>query len=329
MKKRLIVLLCGLALFLSGCMPYVRQTPEEETTLITVGFSQVGAESDWRVANTESMREALSEENGFELLFDNARQKQENQFKAIRTFIQQDVDYIVLAPVTESGWESVLEEARAADIPVIIVDRRVEVSDASLYTSWIGSDFRKTADEAVSWLAEALAARGAPDTDVQILHLQGTPGSTAQLQRSAALEAGAAKHTTWTITAQLNGDFTQAKAYEETLSYLQSNPAPDVVYCENDNMCFGVMQAMDELGIAYGTGGVTLISFDAVRRALSYCKEGKIGLCAECNPLHGPRVRAIIEQLERGETPEKLSYVPEALFTAEQITEELLAERIY
>ena len=140
MKKRLIVLLCGLALFLSGCMPYVRQTPEEETTLITVGFSQVGAESDWRVANTESMREALSEENGFELLFDNARQKQENQFKAIRTFIQQDVDYIVLAPVTESGWESVLEEARAADIPVIIVDRRVEVSDASLYTSWIGAE---------------------------------------------------------------------------------------------------------------------------------------------------------------------------------------------
>ena len=329
MKRLTVLLLIAALLLLSGCMPYVRQTPEEETTLITVGFSQVGAESDWRVANTESMREALSEENGFELLFDNARQKQENQFKAIRTFIQQDVDYIVLAPVTESGWESVLEEARAANIPVIIVDRQVEVGDASLYTSWVGSDFRKTADEAVSWLAEALDEREEADADVQILHLQGTPGSTAQLQRSAALEAGAARHINWTITAQLNGDFTQAKAYEETLSYLQSNPAPDVVYCENDNMCFGVMQAMDELGIAYGTGGVTLISFDAVRRALSYCKDGKINLCAECNPLHGPRVRAIIEQLERGETPEKRSYVSEALFTADQITDELLAERIY
>ena len=110
--RRPILLLLSLALLLGlgGCMPYVRQTPEEETTLITVGFSQVGAESDWRVANTESMRESLSEENGFELLFDNARQKQENQFKAIRTFIQQDVDYIVLAPVTETGWESVLED---------------------------------------------------------------------------------------------------------------------------------------------------------------------------------------------------------------------------
>ena len=328
--KRLTLLVCALALLaLSGCASHAGQTVQEQPALITVGFSQVGAESDWRVANTESMRESLSEENGFELLFDNARQKQENQFKAIRTFIQQDVDYIVLAPVTETGWESVLEEARAAGIPVIIVDRQVEVDDPSLYTSWVGSDFRKTADEAVAWLAEELDAREDTDAAVQILHLQGTPGSTAQLQRSAALEAGAARHPDWTIAAQLNGDFTQAKAYEVTLDYLRSSPAPDVVYCENDNMCFGVMQAMDELGIAYGTGGVTLISFDAVRTALSYCKDGKIDLCAECNPLHGPRVRAIIEQLECGEVPEKRSYVPERIFTAGPITDELLAERVY
>ena len=147
--RRLTLLFLSFMLLLSGCMPYVRQPPEAETTRITVGFSQVGAESDWRVANTESMRESLSEENGFELLFDNARQEQENQFKAIRTFIQQDVDYIVLAPVTETGWESVLEEARTAGIPVIIVDRQIETDDDSLYTSWVGSDFRKTADEAI------------------------------------------------------------------------------------------------------------------------------------------------------------------------------------
>ena len=329
MKRLILLLLLPALLLLGGCMPYVRQTPEEETTLITVGFSQVGAESDWRVANTESMRESLSEENGFELLFDNARQKQENQFKAIRTFIQQDVDYIVLAPVTETGWESVLEEARAAGIPVIIVDRQVEGDDPSLYTSWVGSDFRGTADKAIAWLAEALDGRGEADAGVQILHLQGTPGSTAQLQRSAALEAGVAAHADWTIAAQLNGDFTQAKAYEVTLGYLRDNPAPDVVYCENDNMCFGVMQAMDEMHIAYGKGGVTLISFDAVRTALTYCKEGKIDLCAECNPLHGPRVRALIEQLARGETPEKLSYMPEALFTADTLTAELLESRVY
>lgn len=328
--KRTIMLFCTLALLvLGGCQPGVRQTPEEERTLITVGFSQVGAESDWRVANTESMRQSLSEENGFELLFDNARQKQENQFKAIRTFIQQDVDYIVLAPVTENGWESVLEEARAAGIPVILVDRQVEVDDLSLYTSWVGSDFRKTADEAVAWLAETLDAADKDGEVVQIMHLQGTPGSTAQLQRSAALEAGVAAHENWTITAQLNGDFTQAKAYEVTIAYLRDNPVPDVVYCENDNMCFGVMQAMDELGIAHGAGGVTLISFDGGQAALSYCKRGAIDLCAECNPLHGPRVRAIIEQLERGETPDKMVCVPEQLFTAGQITDALLESRVY
>ena len=327
--KRLTLLFLSFILLLSGCAPYIRQTPEEETSLITVGFSQVGAESDWRVANTESMRESLSEENGFELLFDNARQKQENQFKAIRTFIQQDVDYIVLAPVTETGWESVLEEACEAGIPVIIVDRQIETDDPTLYTSWVGSDFRRTADEAIAWLADMLAQREASEKPVQILHLQGTSGSTAQLQRSAALEAGAAAHENWTITAQLNGDFTQAKAYEVTLGYLHDNPAPDVVYCENDNMCFGVMQAMDEMNIAYGHGGVTLISFDAVRTALTYCKEGKIDLCAECNPLHGPRVRALIEQLERGETPEKLSYISEQLFTATQITDALRVMRMY
>ena len=202
------------------------------------------------------------------------------------------------------------------------------MDDPSLYTSWVGSNFRKTADAAVAWLSEKLKADGREDA-VQILHLQGTPGSTAQLQRSAALEAGVAAHADWTIAAQLNGDFTQAKAYEETIAYLQSNPAPDVVYCENDNMCFGVMQALDERGIAYGDGGVTLISFDAGRTALSYCKDGKIDLCAECNPLHGPRVRALIEQLAHGETPEKLSYMPEALFTADTLTAELLESRVY
>ena len=131
MKRLILLLLLPALLLLGGCMPYVRQTPEEETTLITVGFSQGGAESDWRVANTESMRESLGEENGFELLFDNARQKQDHQFKAIRTFIQQDVDYIVLAPVTETGWESVLEAARAAGEEVeqprlIVADRLLE-----------------------------------------------------------------------------------------------------------------------------------------------------------------------------------------------------------
>ena len=136
MKKWLIGLLAAV-LLLGGCSP--RQAPSQpgQNRLITVGFSQAGAESDWRVAYTESMRSSLNEDAGYELLFSNARQQQDNQLKAIRTFIQQKVDYIVLAPVTETGWDSVLKEAKQAGIPVIIVDRQVEVSDPSLYCSWV------------------------------------------------------------------------------------------------------------------------------------------------------------------------------------------------
>ena len=110
--------------------------------MITVGFSQVGAESDWRTANSESMKSTFSTENGYNLIFDDAQQKQENQIAAIRNFIQQEVDYIVLAPVTESGWDTVLQEAKDAEIPVIIVDRMVDVLDDSLYTCLVGSNFK-------------------------------------------------------------------------------------------------------------------------------------------------------------------------------------------
>ena len=114
---------------------------EGSSDVITVGFSQVGAESDWRTANSESMKSTFTKDNGYELIFDDAQQKQENQVKAIRNFILQDVDYIILDPVVETGWEAVLEEAKEAGIPVILSDRTVEVGDESLYSCWVGSNF--------------------------------------------------------------------------------------------------------------------------------------------------------------------------------------------
>ena len=174
MKKALVCLL--LAMLLASCGA---PGPEEEH-LIRVGFSQVGSESDWRIANTASMIAALSEANGYELLFDNAKQRQENQLLAIRNFIQQDVDYIVLAPITESGWDDVLLEAKGNGIPVIIVDRRIAVSDDSLYTSWVGSDFLAEGRRAVRWLEEQLQAQGREQEPLRILHIQGTYGATAQ-----------------------------------------------------------------------------------------------------------------------------------------------------
>ena len=323
-RKIIIFLLCLLPLC---CFAGCSRAKEEETDekLIVVGFSQVGSESDWRLANTASMVSALSEENGYHLLFDNAKQRQENQYLAIRNFIQQDVDYIVIAPISETGWESVLAEARAAGIPVILVDRQVNVEDQSLYRSWVGSDFYREGTEATAWIDRQFA-----DRPLRILHLQGTEGATASLMRSKALYDAAETHPSWQIEASLKGDFTEAKGYEVTRDFLSEGGKFDLLYSENDNMTFGAMQAMDEAGITYGEEGtVKIVSFDCVKNALEECLKGKIDLCVECNPLHGPRVDALIKACEAGEELPRLSYVEETAFSSDTITRELIDSRGY
>lgn len=329
MKRRRTGLLCALVtlLLLAGCgMP----APVAEEELIRVGFSQVGSESDWRAANTASMTAALSEEKGFELIFDNAKQRQENQFLAIRNFIQQDVDYIVLAPIAESGWEDVLLEARGAGIPVIIVDRQIAVEDETLYTSWVGSDFLAEGRTAIRWLEETLRAQDRQDDALRILHIQGTDGATAQILRTRALDEAVERHPAWEIIARLPGEYTEAKSYEMVRDYLREDRDIDVIYSENDNMSFGAMRALDEAGISYGVDGqVMIISFDAVRDALRLCLEGKINVCVECNPLHGPRVAALIRQLEEGQTLQKQTYVDENFYTQRDLSDNLIRNREY
>ena len=322
MKKFASLLLTAL-LLLTGC---AKEAPVEPS-LTRVGFSQLGAESDWRVANTDSMIRAFSEENGYELLYDNARQKQANQLVAVRNFIVQGVDIIVIAPLEETGWEAVLQEAKNAQIPVIIVDREVAVEDTELYLTQIGSDFLTEGLQAVGWLENALENR---QEDVNILHIQGTYGATAQIQRTKAIEDAVRLHDNWHFAAQLAGDFTESKSYEMVRDFLAENQDIDVIYSENDNMTFGAMRALDEAGITYGQGGgVTIISFDAARRALKLCMEGKINLCVECNPLHGPRVDELIRQYLAGETIPKQIFVEETVFTPEILTPELIAARQY
>lgn len=361
---RTVVLAVFATVLFTGCLGTsgTESAGEDDSGLVVIGFSQVGSESSWRVANSESMKAAFSEENGFELIFDDAKQKQENQYKAIRTFIQQDVDYIVLAPITENGWDDVLLEAKEAGIPVIIVDRQVNVSDDSLYTSWVGSNFLQEGQTAVAWLEQELATRileaetegddGAEDaasveqkadtlagedtsedTSVGILHLKGTLGATSQIMRTRGLEEALAAHPDWKLIRTLEGDYTEAKSYELTKAFLEDEEladSVDVVYCENDNMAYGVMRALDEAGIAYGgKTGVIIISFDAVRSALEQCLAGKINLVVECNPLHGPRVVSIIDLLRQGFTPSKMLYVEETSFSYRDITREMIDSRKY
>ena len=287
-------------------------TEDSGSDLITVGFAQVGAESDWRMANSESMKETFSEENGYELIFDDAQQKQENQIKAIRNFIQQEVDYIVLAPVTETGWDTVLQEAKDAGIPVITVDRMVDVSDDSLYESYVGGNFLLEGQKAAEWLKAYADAKGI--TELNIAHIQGTIGASAQIGRTQGLEEEAEKYG-WNIVAQQTGEFTQAKGQEVMESMLKQHDNINVVYCENDNEAFGAIDAIKAAGKTVGPDGdILVISFDTVKAGIEMTLTGDIICNVECNPLHGPRVEGLIQKLEAGETLEKIAYVDEGIF---------------
>ncbi|MGN1191501.1 MAG: ABC transporter substrate-binding protein [Dorea sp.] len=322
MKRKLISTLLAVtmaAALVVGCGSNGSEESEDAgsssdggSDVITVGFSQVGAESDWRTANSESMKSTFSEENGYNLIFDDAQQKQENQITAIRNFIQQDVDYIVLAPVTETGWDTVLQEAKDADIPVIIVDRMVDVSDDSLYTAWVGSDFKLEGQKAAAWLKAYADAKGM--TEVNIAHIQGTIGASAQIGRTEGLEEAAEEYG-WNIVAQQSGEFTQAKGQEVMESMLKQNDNINVVYCENDNEAFGAIDAIEAAGKTVGPDGdILVMSFDTTNAGLTDTLSGKIICNTECNPLHGPRVEEIIKKLEAGEEPDKIAYVDEEMF---------------
>ena len=295
---------------------------QEDFPPIVVGFSQVGAESDWRVGNTNSMREAFSAENGYRLIIEDAQQKQEKQITAIRNFINQGVDYIVLAPTTERGWDTVLAEAKAAGIPVILVDRMIEVADEDLFTCWVGSDFRREGDTAIEWMDSHL-----PD-ELRIVHLQGNIGSSAQIGRSEGLDDALKAHPGWSVVFEAPGDFIQAKGQEIIEALLSDGTEFDVIYSENDNMAYGAIDALKAAGIVPGKD-VTIVSFDAGSTALNLVLKGEINLDVECNPMHGPRVRAIIEQLRSGETPPKYTYVEETSFDADTLDEAVIGSRGY
>ena len=328
MKKKIVsalltaTMVCGMSV-----VPAVGVAAADDT--ITVGFSQVGAESDWRTANTESMKSTFSEENGYNLIFDDAQQKQENQLTAIRNFIQQEVDYILLAPVTETGWDTVLQEAKDADIPVIIVDRMVDVSDDSLYTTWIGTDSLLEGRKAAEWLNAYTTAKGIDAKDVNIVDIQGTIGSTAQIGRSKGLEEGVDNYG-WNLLAQQSGEFTQAKGQEVMESMLKQYDNINVVYCENDNEAFGAIDAIEAAGKTVGSdianGEIMVMSFDTTNAGLTDTLAGKIACDVECNPLHGPRVQEIIEKLEAGEDVDKQAYVEVEMFAADDTVTSIIVE---
>ena len=306
-----------------------QEVASEEDNLIVVGYSQLGSESVWRTANTNSIQKALSEENGFFLQLKNARQKQENQIKAIRSFVSQRVDYIVFSPIEEEGWRTVLTEAREAGIPVILVDRTISKKDESLYTTRVGTDTYWEGEQAGIWLEEDLLKTGQSDDTINIVILEGTTGATSQIGRSVGFENIAQQHENWNILASESGDFTTAKGKEVMEKYLWLYDDIDVLVSQNDDMTFGAIEALKESGRYIGPeDDIRIISFDAGRSALELVKAGEIDVDIECNPEQGELLAEVIHKLQRGEKVEKVYMVEDKVFTIDNV-DEYLGSRTY
>lgn len=298
--------------------------------LIVVGVSQLGSESGWRSANTESLQRTFTQSNGYFLIFNNARQKQENQIKAIRSFISQRVDYIVFSPVVQSGWETVLQEAKQAGIPVIVMDRSVNVADQSLYTTYVGTDSVEEGRKAGRWLENELAKQRRAAEDINIVVIKGTEGASAQIGRTRGFSTIAIEHENWHILEQKCGDFTVYKGKEVMKELLGRYDDIDVVVSQNDDMTVGAIEAIEESGRTVGVEGeIMIISFDAVGSALEMVAEGTVNVDIECNPNQGESISEVIQKLESGQEVEKKYYVEEDVFTIENVTQELLQERTY
>ena len=311
MKRVLLfVLSCVIALALAACHRSGEKT-------ITLGFSQVGAESEWRTANSQSIRDE-AEKQGIVLKFSDAQQKQENQIKAIRSFIQQRVNVIAFSPVVETGWEPVLREAQAARIPVILTDRIVDVKDTSLWVTFIGSDFVEEGRRAGRWLVDFgpvkdLAARGA----VNVAELEGTVGSAPAIDRKRGFEEVLKDHPSFKIIRSQTGDFTRAKGKEVMEAFLKSDGKNiNVLFAHNDDMAIGAIQAIEEAGLKPGKD-IYIVSIDGVKGAFEAMMAGKLNCTIECSPLLGLPLMSAVKDLAAGKTLPKRILTQESVFPAE------------
>jgi simple sugar transport system substrate-binding protein len=280
---------------------------------IVLGFSQIGAESEWRTANTESIK-AAAKEAGIELKFSDAQQKQENQIKAIRSFIAQKVDVIAFSPVVESGWDTVLREAKAAKIPVILTDRAVDSKDTSLYVTFMGSDFIEEGRKAGKWLVEKVKGKTG---DVNVVELQGTVGSAPAIDRKKGFEEAIKADPRIKIIRSQTGDFTRAKGKEVMEAFLKAEGKKiNVLYAHNDDMAIGAIQAIEEAGMK-PSKDITIISIDAVKGAFEAMMAGKLDVTVECSPLLGPQLMSATKDLVAGKSLPKRIVTEETIFPME------------
>ncbi|HIW33004.1 MAG TPA: ABC transporter substrate-binding protein [Candidatus Paenibacillus intestinavium] len=315
-KLSFVLLLVLVLVFVTACSNSGGKTSSDGK--IVLGFAQVGAESGWRSANTKSIQDSAAEA-GFELKFSDAQQKQENQIKAIRSYIQQKVDVIAFSPVVESGWDTVLKEAKEAGIPVILTDRAVDSKDTSLYKTFIGSDFVLEGRKAGEWLLEQYKDSS---EDINIVELQGTTGSAPANDRMAGFADVISANSKLKVIASQTGDFTRAKGKEVMQAFLKAHKEIDVLYAHNDDMALGAIQAIEAAGLVPGKD-IIIISVDAVKDGMQAASEGKINFIVECNPLLGPQLMTAVKKVLAGEEIPARIVTEETTFTSEQAKQAL------
>jgi len=274
---------------------------------IVVGFAQTGAESAWRTANTESMKSEATK-RGIELKFADGQSKQENQIRAIKSFVTQGVDAIVLAPIVVTGWDNVFREAKRAHIPVVIMDRKIQTADESLYVTFIGSDFYQEGVMVADWLAKNAAGR------TKIVELQGEPGSAAANERRRAFADGLKKHPELKLIDSQTGNFRRAEGKQVMEALIKKHGKEiEILYAHNDDMALGAIQAIEEAGLKPGKD-ILIVTIDAIKEAVQAVVDGKINCTVECNPLFGPKIYGTIEKILNKETVEKQMYNKDELF---------------
>jgi simple sugar transport system substrate-binding protein len=323
--KKLTIIISSLILsmsMLAGCGSSTSassNTGSNSKKKIVIGFAQVGAESGWRTAETNSIKDIPKNDTNVELKFSDGQQKQENQIKAIRSFIAQKVSIIALDPVVESGWDTVLKEAKDAKIPVIIVDRSVKVSDESLYKAFLGSDMEEEGKRA----AQLVIDHFGKDAKVNIAELQGTVGSSAMVGRQKGFNETIAPCSGYKIIKSQTGDFTRAKGKEVMEAFMKSDGNNiNVLWSHNDDMGVGAIQAIEDAGKKPGKD-IFIVSVDGIKDMFQMMADGKSNGIVECNPLLGPQLLETAKDVLDGKTVEKNIKSKEGVFTQDQAAAEL------
>jgi simple sugar transport system substrate-binding protein len=317
MRIRTVVVAAASAVLLAGCgsgqAPGGESGANGDGGQLTMGFSQVGAESGWRTANTKSIQDA-AKDAGVDLKFSDANGEQENQISAIRSFVQQGVDVIAFSPVVRTGWDAVLLEAQNAGIPVILTDRAVDTQEPGVYKTFLGADFVDEGRRAGDWVVQQYASAPGP---VNIVQLEGTTGADPAIDRNSGFADAISANPNLRIIASQSGDFTRSGGKQVMEAFLKAHPQIDMVFSQNDDMGLGAMEAIEAAGKKPGQD-IKIVTIDATHDGMQALADGKFNYIVECNPLLGPQLMDLAEKVVAGEQVPERVVTPDEAFDQQQ-----------